>query len=583
MNSNNKKAFIGFQMVGWFGIIEDRTDPYKLGRVRVRIYGWHTDNKSLIPTEDLPWATPVGVLDEMTEGTMVFGIFADGEDGQQPIVLGAIAGIPTTTGSSSEGFRDPRTNLSDVPRQVDSRNASTDGSGVEVEDSSGRYPRNPGEATTSRYLRNSNIGKTIIGFRRENLDQGVTSGGGTKWSEPYPAYNTFYPFSRVLESESGHVFELDDTPDAERVALAHRTGTNFEIYPSGTKVEKIVKNNYQIIYGEDFVHIMGRTHVTVDGDANILVKGDAKIDVGNDTVLDVAGNLDAKVGDAFRVKADTIKLEASNINLKSKTLKTTGTSSIDIKSGGAITIDGSVVDFISPATTASASGLDSANSKRTKNRPKRYNEKVPVPRNVSELDYISGVAYKEQQMGELLSLAEASTLNPSVSITEKEFDTKGKAFIAKADWAVSQAGYDEIKHSEGFRSEAYVDPGTGGEPITIGYGTTGAAINRPIKLGETVTEAQAEIWLKQHVDDVALDAIKDLVDVELTQGMIDALASFIYNVGVGNFKKSTLLKRLNAGDYEAAGNEFMKWTKAAGRVLKGLVIRREAERDLFFA
>lgn len=140
----------------------------------------------------------------------------------------------------------------------------------------------------------------------------------------------------------------------------------------------------------------------------------------------------------------------------------------------------------------------------------------------------------------------------------------------------SQVGVDLIKEFEGFSADAYADPiGV----VTIGYGTI--KINgRPVTLGMKCTKAQAEQYLR---DDLSVfeDAINRLVKVPLNQNQFDALACFTYNLGETNLGKSTLLKRLNAGDYNGAANEFLKWNRAGGTVLNGLVRRRERERELF--
>ena len=145
----------------------------------------------------------------------------------------------------------------------------------------------------------------------------------------------------------------------------------------------------------------------------------------------------------------------------------------------------------------------------------------------------------------------------------------------------SDAGLNIIKEFEGFRSNAYVDPGTGGEPITIGYGTTRYASGDKVRMGDTITEGQASEELRHHVEKVAERDIKRFIDVPLTQFEFDALVSWVYNVGGGNLQASTLRKVVNNGDYLRGGDELLKWNKAAGKVLAGLSRRRSAERTLY--
>ena len=141
----------------------------------------------------------------------------------------------------------------------------------------------------------------------------------------------------------------------------------------------------------------------------------------------------------------------------------------------------------------------------------------------------------------------------------------------------SKKCYDLIKEFEGCKLEAYPDPGTGAEPITIGVGHTGG-----VKLGDVITQEQADEYLVNDVSHAA-NAVNQMVDENMTQGQFDALCSFAFNLGIGNLKNSTLLKKLNGGDVEGAADQFLVWNKAAGHVMAGLTRRREAERTLFLS
>lgn len=124
---------------------------------------------------------------------------------------------------------------------------------------------------------------------------------------------------------------------------------------------------------------------------------------------------------------------------------------------------------------------------------------------------------------------------------------------------------------EGYRAQAYPDPGTGGKPWTIGYGHTAGVVQ-----GMTCTQKDADIWLAQDI--VGAEAVvHGHAGVELTQHQFDALVDFVFNVGAGNFTSSTLLSRLNQGDFAGADAEFKRWVKGGGHVLPGLVKRRELE------
>ncbi len=139
----------------------------------------------------------------------------------------------------------------------------------------------------------------------------------------------------------------------------------------------------------------------------------------------------------------------------------------------------------------------------------------------------------------------------------------------------SQAGIDLIKHFEGLSLKAYPDPGTGGEPYTIGYGHTGG-----VKPGQVITAQQAEKFLVQDLERFER-AVSDLITVPLAQEEFDALVSFTFNVGEGALRDSTLRKRLNAGGgSEVFEQELPRWNKGGSGVMPGLVRRRAAEVEL---
>lgn len=146
----------------------------------------------------------------------------------------------------------------------------------------------------------------------------------------------------------------------------------------------------------------------------------------------------------------------------------------------------------------------------------------------------------------------------------------------------SQKCYDLIKSMEGLVLKAYPDPATGNLPITIGYGSTMRESGIRFKIGETITKEEAEKLLIWEVNNKAKVVDSLLNSIRVNQNQFDALVSFTYNVGVGNFKDSTLLKKAkkNPND-ETIPGEFKKWDKANGKVMKGLTKRREAEASLY--
>lgn len=123
---------------------------------------------------------------------------------------------------------------------------------------------------------------------------------------------------------------------------------------------------------------------------------------------------------------------------------------------------------------------------------------------------------------------------------------------------------------------AYPDPGTGGAPWTIGWGETGPDV-RP---GVMWTQQQADQRLRERLTEFG-EAVAALVRIRLQPNELAALASLAYNIGLANFRNSTLLRLLNAGDRGGAANQFLRWNRAGGRVLRGLSNRRAAERAMF--
>ncbi|MDH2121645.1 lysozyme [Pantoea brenneri] len=137
---------------------------------------------------------------------------------------------------------------------------------------------------------------------------------------------------------------------------------------------------------------------------------------------------------------------------------------------------------------------------------------------------------------------------------------------------VSNNGINLVKRFEGLELKAYRDSvGI----LTIGYGHTHA-----VKAGDAITGEKADAFLREDLQ-VAELTVNTNVKVKLTQGQFDALVSFVFNLGSGNFVKSTLIKKLNSGDYAGAADEFGKWVNAGGKRLPGLVKRRAAEREVF--
>ena len=231
-------------MIGlYFGVVEDRNDPKQMGRVRVRFFGVHSDDRLKVPINALPWATVlmpntspstsgVGSNSFLVEGSWVVGSFIDTKTMQDPIVLGTINGLPESKLNQDKGFSDP----------------------------TGNFPKFTGEPDVNRLARGTN---TI----ENELDE----------IEPESPYAPQYPKNHVYETEAGHVVEFDDTEGAERIRIYHKAGTFDEIHPDGSRVEKTKVNKYEIILGEDSIHVHGNCTLKVDG--NVIVDS-AHIELG---------------------------------------------------------------------------------------------------------------------------------------------------------------------------------------------------------------------------------------------------------------------------------------------------------------
>ena len=236
----NKTNFMGKDGFHWFvGVVESREDPSQLGRVQVRVLGIHTDNKTSIPTEDLPWATVmqpttssansgIGTSPSfIIEGSWVVGYFMDTEK-QQPIIMGTLPGVQNQEVDTSKGFYDPN----------------------------GTYP-------LSHYLNESDVNKLARGDSTRLVKVPDTVTG-----EPSNPYNAVYPKNHVFESESGHVIEIDDTTDAERIHVYHKSGSFVEFHPNGDIVTQH-KNGFKTVTGNDNIHVTGDLTIKADGDIKI--------------------------------------------------------------------------------------------------------------------------------------------------------------------------------------------------------------------------------------------------------------------------------------------------------------------------
>jgi lysozyme len=136
---------------------------------------------------------------------------------------------------------------------------------------------------------------------------------------------------------------------------------------------------------------------------------------------------------------------------------------------------------------------------------------------------------------------------------------------------------DLVKRFEGCVLKAYPDPATGGDPWTIGVGHTGPEVKR----GVVWTQAQADEALDHDLARFDAGVAKLIGNAPTTQGQFDALVSLAFNIGLGNLGSSTLLRLHNEGKHEVAATQFVRWNKAAGRIMNGLTKRRMSEARVY--
>ena len=338
------------RMMSFYGVVEDRHDPMKLGRVRVRIHGIHTEDKALIATPDLPWASVLlpttsagmsgfGTQHGLVEGSTVFGFFRD-ESQQNPIITGTVAGIPLegrkvdvfgkeVARDTDYGFSDPRR----IGKGLDAYDGTIDGVattenpnrtwGLEVglDDS----PQIPESVTVDYYGKGSTITEPTtketpyypLEFGVSDVD--IHARGEITYADrdfsllDNMSYVTkakpVYPFNKTLKTESGHLLELDDTVGAERIAVAHRSGTFHSIEPDGSQMTRVVNDQYTVICKDNEVHIGGKVNVVIMGDATLDIGGDAKITVEKTTAIESKENLSV-VAPEISLNAGIIKLNS---------------------------------------------------------------------------------------------------------------------------------------------------------------------------------------------------------------------------------------------------------------------------------
>ena len=300
------KNFMGKDGFTWFvGVVEDRNDPQKLGRLRVRCLGYHTEDLTKLPTSDLPWAhvmnpitsatvsgvgqTPLGCV----EGTWVVGWFTDGSDAQQPMIMGTLPGVPKDLPVKDAGLGFQDYINANYPKYKE-----TDVNRLAVGDDD-----NPHSTLTLRKAdRDLAVGVAQIDGIFTGVAQIPNDLDITFWDEPATEYAAVYPRNHGYETEGGHIKEFDDTVGKERIHERHTSGSGYEVFPDGSKVTRVKKDNYMLTTGNDYCHIQGISRSTVDKGLRVRVNSEGK--AGN--------NYNIEVGQGSNVN---VEVNGGNLNL----------------------------------------------------------------------------------------------------------------------------------------------------------------------------------------------------------------------------------------------------------------------------
>ena len=372
----SENYFMGLDGFVWFtGVVEDRNDPDKLGRVRVRCLGFHTEDLIDIPTADLPWANVMHPVTNpsmqglgqtpsfLVEGTWVVGFFTDAKEKQQPIIMGTLPGKPSTAPDDTKGFSDPNKVYPSTALPASGHGTFVDG------DQSSDYNKGFFESDTNRLARNDDLvdgkgaddekyaerinnantlhkkKKKKEDTRTKNIPIANTTDDETdskqnEYDEPRSAYGALYPKNHVFETESGHIKEYDDTPNDERIHEYHTSGTFTEINAGGDKVTRVVKDNFEIVIRDNFVNIKGSCYLTIDTDCKTYIKGNWDIQVDGNVNEVIKGTMTQTITGAVTETYSDVKTETVT-GAVTEVYKATQDTDVT----GNITVDGSTINL----------------------------------------------------------------------------------------------------------------------------------------------------------------------------------------------------------------------------------------------
>jgi hypothetical protein len=297
----------------FLAIVENTEDPEKMGRLQCRVLGKHTDNISVssdtsyLPVEDLPWFESLQSVGSSTisgvsnfsvpvTGSIVVVSYFDPLE-QYGVVLGCIGRKASDPVDTSIGFCDP----------------------------TGTYPKTEykDESPISRLARNEKISDTIIQTKKDEVKADVSCNGVT-FSEPETKYDATYGKNSVIETQSGHILELDDTEGKERIHVYHKDGSFIEFHPGGDTVMRSKQKMFTIVLS----------------DYNMSIDGKANIHIGSDANVEISGKINLKTSGELKINSSaTVTIESSGaVNIKSS-------AATNIEAGGKVTVKGTIIDL----------------------------------------------------------------------------------------------------------------------------------------------------------------------------------------------------------------------------------------------
>ena len=330
--------FMGQDGFSWFiGVVEDRQDPNKAGRVRVRCLGYHSASTQEIPTTDLPWASimmpvtaggnsGIGTSSHfLIEGTWVVGFFRDPAK-QEPVIMGALPGVNTST---TDNFT-----------IASSSKVGGQSKGGGFKDPKGVYPTTKyvGKPDTN-LLAQELVSEHASNSVKESTDSWSTASGNAEQPKSTQS-SAKYPTNHVYETESGHYVEFDDTAGNERIHLFHKKGTFIEIDSAGNVIIKTVGNVTNIVAGNMDTYVKGNYSVSAGGNIDVYAKGNLTEKVDGNRKTTITGNDEVSITGTL-----TAKVTKDVTNTYSANLTTTITALGSIKASGAMTVGGSSISF----------------------------------------------------------------------------------------------------------------------------------------------------------------------------------------------------------------------------------------------